>query len=85
MLIISIPKYSVIAKCLSYPGTGQRNFTLSSLHHGVLPHTPCVQERLTVSNISVRLAFPYITIFSAGESIIAPMSSFASWIPVRTP
>lgn len=39
-LIISIPKYSVIAKCLSYPGTGHKNFTLSSFAHGVLPITP---------------------------------------------
>ena len=39
-LIISIPKNSVILKWRSYPGTGQRNFTLSSLHHGVLPITP---------------------------------------------
>ena len=39
-LIISIPKYSVIAKCLSYPGTGHKNFTLSNLHHGVLPMIP---------------------------------------------
>ena len=26
---IWIPKYCVIAKCLSYPGTGQRNLTFS--------------------------------------------------------
>ena len=39
-LIISIPKYSVIRKCLSYPGAGHKNFTLSNLHHGVLPQTP---------------------------------------------
>ena len=38
--IISIPKYSVIAKCRSYPGEGQRNFTLSSLHQGVFPIIP---------------------------------------------
>ena len=57
-LIISIPKYSVMAKCLSYPGTGQRNFTLSNLHHGVLPITPWVMERETVSYMTFKLELP---------------------------
>ena len=58
ILIISIPKYSVMVKCLSYPGTGHRNFTLSSLHHGVLPITPWVMDLETVSYIIFRLEFP---------------------------
>ena len=41
----------------SYPGTGQRNFTLSSLHHGVFPITPCVIERAMLSNITFKLEF----------------------------
>ena len=61
-LIISMPKYSVMAKWRSYPGTGQRNFTLSSLHQGVLPMTPWVMDREMVSYITFKLEFPYIII-----------------------
>ena len=57
-VIISMPKCCVIAKCLSYPGAGHKNFTLSSLHHGVLPITPCVMDLETVSYMIERLAFP---------------------------
>ena len=57
-LIISMPKYSVMAKWRSYPGTGHKNFTLSSLHQGVFPITPWVMEREMVSYITFRLEFP---------------------------
>ena len=57
-LIISMPKYWVMAKWRSYPGTGHRNFTLSSLHQGVLPITPWVMEREMVSYMTFKLEFP---------------------------
>ena len=85
ILIISIPKNSVILKCLSYPGTGQRNFTLSSLHHGVEPFTPCVMERDTVSYITFKLELPYTMIFSFFTSIISAISCRHSPIPSRSP
>lgn len=43
---------------LSYPGTGHKNFTLSNLHHGVLPITPCVMERAIVSYMIFKLELP---------------------------
>ena len=56
--IISIPQYSVMLKCRSYPGDGQRNFTLSNLPQGVLPKIPCVMARETVSYMTFRDEFP---------------------------
>ena len=37
IFIILMPKCSQIVKCLSYPGTGHKNLTSSSLPHGVIP------------------------------------------------
>ena len=84
-LIISIPNNSVIAKCLSYPGTGHKNLTLSNLHHGVPPFTPKVIEREMVSYIIGKLALPQAITLSAETPIMSPINFFASGIPVNSP
>ena len=85
ILIISIPNNSVILKCLSYPGTGQRNFILSNLHHGVEPLTPKVIERATVSYIMLRLELPQTITFSFSTSIISASNLRHSPIPSKSP
>ena len=85
IFIISIPKYSVIAKCRSYPGTGHNHFTLSNLHHGVEPITPCVILLEIQSNITFNDELPKIIILSLGTSIISPNRRRHSVIPNKTP
>ena len=83
--IISMPKYSVIEKCLSYPGTGHKNLTRSSLHHGVEPKTPCVIDLAIVSYIMLRLALPWTITCCGSQSINPAISLFASSIPSSPP
>ena len=83
--IISMPKLSVMAKCLSYPGAGHKNLTLSSLHQGVEPQTPSIMDLATVSYITLRLELPNTITLSAGISIMSPISSLASRIPISSP
>lgn len=65
MFIISKPKYSVTAKCLSYPGTGQRNFLSFTSYHGLHPSTiGAVIIHAIVSNIMLRLELPPTITFS---------------------
>ena len=80
-----MPKYSVMPKCLSYPGTGQRNFTRSSLHQGVLPMMPCVYALETVSYMTFSEELPYTMMLAGSFSIICPISSLASSMPSSTP
>ena len=84
-LIISIPINSVILKCLSYPGTGHKNLTLSSLHHGVEPIIPKSIAPAMQSYIMLRLALPHTNTLSAGTPINSPISFLASGIPSRLP
>ena len=54
-----MPKDWQMVKCLSYPGTGQRNFTLSSLLQGASEcRSPWVNAFEMRPYISVRLALP---------------------------
>ena len=85
MLIISIPISSVILKCLSYPGTGQRNLTLSRWHQGVLPIIPKSIADDTQSYMMLRLALPHTNTFSLGTLKKSPISCLASGIPSIIP
>ncbi len=83
--IISIPNNSVILKCLSYPGTGHKNLTLSSLHQGVSPFTPIAIERITVSYIIFKLELPHTITFAFFTSIISAINCLHSPIPSQSP
>ena len=83
---IRMPKCWVMAKCRSYPGTGQRNLISGSLHQGLSePYTPERRALVMQSYIMLRLELPPTIISSCSTPSISARSFLTSGRPSRKP
>jgi len=85
MFTSSKPIFSVIRKCLSYPGTGQSHFTFVSFQGFSPSPVPKSMNFAIVSYMMLRLEFPQMISSSGVTPSIGAKSAFASGRPSRPP